>query len=283
MIGFINVNKPVGMTSAQVVGVVKRKLGLDKSTKIGHMGTLDMQAGGVLPIAIGRATRLFDYMLTKRKFYRAEFTFGYMTDSLDNAGTVIEQNDKLVDISQIYAVLPEFLGDIMQIPPEFSAKNVGGKRASDVVRNGGEVVLTACPIHIYKFDLVASPKTNTYIFDIECSAGTYIRSLCRDLSKKLGTCGTMTALTRTRAGVFELANSVNLDEVDKSNLLPADVVLGELPKLIFDTNREKEILLNGKQLYLDYPAGTYAFYSEGCLCGLCVVDEQKQAKMKTWL
>ena len=282
MIGFINVNKPVGMTSAQVVATIKRKLGLSKTTKIGHMGTLDMLAGGVLPIAVGKATRLFDYMLTKRKYYRAEFTFGYMTDSLDGAGEVIYRDDKAVSESQVREVLPEFLGDIMQVPPLFSAKKLGGKRASDIARGGETVELNACPIHIFRFDLI-SVQQNSFVFDIECSAGTYIRSLCRDLAQKLGSYATMTALTRTKAGVFELQNAVELDEVDESKIMPPNVVLGGVSRLDFDTEREVTILHNGQKLILDQPAGIYAFYCMGILRGLCQIDSEKNAKMKTWL
>ncbi len=283
MIGFINVNKPVGMTSAQVVGMIKRKLGLDKSIKIGHMGTLDMQASGVLPIAIGRATRLFDFMLTKRKFYCAEFSFGFMTDTLDSVGEVIKRDDKIILASQINDVLGEFLGDIMQVPPLFSAKNVGGRRASDITRAGEVVTLSACPIHIYKFDLIGTERQNVFTFDIECSAGTYIRSLCRDLATRLGTVGTMTALVRTKAGVFELDEAVSLDDVSLDKLLPPEVVLGNVPKLNFDTDNEMKTLLNGKRLNIDEPAGIYAFYSSGILRGLCEIDSQKLAKMKIWL
>lgn len=282
MIGFINVNKPVGMTSAQVVATVKRKLSLDKSTKIGHMGTLDMQAGGVLPIAVGKATRLFDYMLTKRKYYRAEFTFGYMTDSLDSAGEIINRDDKVIIERQVREVLPEFLGDIMQVPPLFSAKKLGGKRASDIARSGETVDLEACPIHIFRFDLV-SVRGNSFVFDIECSAGTYIRSLCRDLASSLGTFATMTKLTRTKAGVFELGNAIELENVSEECLLPPEVVLGGVPSLNFDTDREMQTLLNGQRLCLDKPAGIYAFYCMGVLRGLCQIDLEKNAKMKTWL
>ena len=282
MIGFINVNKPVGMTSAQVVATVKRKLSLDKSTKIGHMGTLDMQAGGVLPIAVGKATRLFDYILTKRKYYRAEFTFGYMTDSLDSAGEIINRDDKVIIERQVREVLPEFLGDIMQVPPLFSAKKLGGKRASDIARSGETVDLEACPIHIFRFDLV-SVRGNSFVFDIECSAGTYIRSLCRDLASSLGTFATMTKLTRTKAGVFELGNAIELENVSEECLLPPEVVLVGVPSLNFDTDREMQTLLNGQRLCLDKPAGIYAFYSMGVLRGLCQIDLEKNAKMKTWL
>ena len=271
------------MTSAQVVATVKKRLGLAKGTKIGHMGTLDKQAGGVLPIAVGRATRLFEYMLSKRKYYRAEFTFGYMTDSLDSAGEVVARDECTISSAQVRAILPEFLGKIEQVPPLFSAKNVGGRRASDIARSGEEVSLKPCEIEIFRFDLVDNPRENTFVFDIECSAGTYIRSLCRDLAGKLNTVATMTALERTKAGVFEIAHAIPLDAVDETRLEPAWVVLGDMERIEFDTDAELKVLLNGQRLVLDKPEGLYAFFVGGDLRGLCQIDSDKLAKMKVWL
>lgn len=277
-------NKPAGLTSAQVVGKVKRALNLDKHTKIGHMGTLDKLASGVLPLAIGRATRLFDFMLTKRKFYRAEFTFGYQTDTLDCDGVVVAESEIIPTIEQLRAaVAAEFLGEIDQIPPAFSAKNINGQRASDLMRQGKSVELKPARITIYKFDFVEAKNNQTFVFDIECSAGTYIRSLCRDLAAAVGSVATMTALVRTRAGVFTLDNSINLGEVSAEKLLPADIVLGGLERLDFDTEKQVTALLNGQKLTLNYPAGLYAFYACGILRGLCEIDEAHFARMKTWL
>lgn len=283
MIGFINVNKPAGLTSAQVVASVKRQLNLPRNVKIGHMGTLDKQASGVLPIAVGRATRLFDFMLTKKKYYRAEFTFGFATDSLDSAGEIVERVDGEISSAQVNAVLSEFLGDIMQVPPVFSAKNVGGKRASDLARSGQIVSLNPSQVHIFEFQQVDHPRQNTFVFDIVCSAGTYIRSLCRDLANRLNTVGTMTALVRTRAGVFALDNAVELDSVDDSVLLPPEIVLGGLERLDFDTQNELQTLLNGQKLILQKDRGLYAFWCEGKLRGLVEIDEAGAAKMKVWL
>ena len=282
MIGFLNINKPVGMTSAQVVAKVKKILSLPKSVKIGHMGTLDMLASGVLPIAIGRATRLFDFFLSKKKYYRATFTFGYMTDSLDSDGNIIKTSEIIPNKEEIESALGNFLGEIMQVPPMFSAKNINGRRASDIARSGEIVELKPSKITIYEFKLVEN-KGNSFVFDIECSAGTYIRSLCRDLADSLGSCATMTALCRTRAGVFLYPNAILLDDVNKDAILPPDVVLESLEKLEFDTDFERDTLLNGKKLLINREQGLYAFYSSGVLRGLCEIDEQHNARMKTWL
>lgn len=283
MIGFLNINKPVGSTSAQVVAQVKRKLNLPKGVKIGHMGTLDKLASGVLPIAVGRATRLFDYMLTKRKYYRAEFTFGYQTDTLDCDGEIVERSEVSPNLEQIEDALGSFLGDIDQMPPQYSAKVVGGRRASDLARLGQEVNLKPARIHIYEFRCIENKGNNTYTFEIECSAGTYIRSLCRDLAKQLNSVATMTALCRTRAGVFMLDEAIDIDEVSEDKLLPADIVLGALPKINCDTESVLTDLLNGKKITIDRDPGLYAFYSLGALRGLCEIDENQVARMKTWL
>lgn len=282
MIGFLNINKPAGMTSAKVVALVKRKLNLDKSTKIGHMGTLDMLASGVLPLAIGHATRLFNFMLSKRKYYRAEFTFGYMTDTLDNDGKVVSTSDRIPSKVEIEAVLPQFLGEIQQIPPLYSAKHINGERASNLARSGKEVSLEPSCVHIFEFNLVSFDGENA-VFDIECSAGTYIRSLCRDLANTLNTVATMTSLIRTRAGIFTLKDSISIDEVSEESLLPPEVVLSGVKQLRFETEAELKTLYFGQKLVLDKPEGLYAFFVKDKLCGLCEISTDSIARMKTWL
>ena len=136
MNGFINLNKPVGISSAQAVGRVKRILNLPKNVKIGHMGTLDPQASGVLIIALGNATRAFDLLLAKYKTYLAESTFGYETDTLDSEGEIVNKNNKLPTVDEINSVLPTFLGKIDQLPPLYSAKSINGIRAYDLARQG---------------------------------------------------------------------------------------------------------------------------------------------------
>ncbi len=282
MIGFINVNKPAGLTSAQVVSRVKHALKLDKHTKIGHMGTLDKLASGVLPLAIGRATRLFDYMLSKKKYYRAEFTFGSMTDTLDLDGKVIQTTSKYPTKSEIEAVLPQFLGKLSQLPPMFSAKSINGVRASDLARQGKTPGLKPAEIEIFDLRLVEYVG-NSAVIDIECSAGTYIRSLCRDLATALDSCATMTKLIRTRAGVFTLDMAVELDEVSDKTLLPADIVLGGVERLALNGKDELNLLFQGKKLTIKKPAGLYACFCDDELKGLLEIDEQNKANMKTWL
>lgn len=223
--GFVNINKPSGMTSSDVVvkvrGILRRATG--QKLKVGHLGTLDPLGRGVLPIAVGSATRLFDYMQEKIKVYRATFVFGKTTDTLDSAGKVIETSDVLPTLEQIQSVLDDLCGDVDQIPPQYSAKSVGGVRAYDLARQGIEVELKPKRIHIFyiknvdidengnKYEL----EDNEYAFEIACTSGTYIRSIARDLAFKLNTVGYMSSILRIKSGNFTLDDSISLEDFEK--------------------------------------------------------------------
>lgn len=280
MKGFINLNKPKGMSSARAVAIVKKQLGLTKE-KVGHAGTLDPMASGVLPIAIGRATRLFDFMQTKQKSYIAEFTFGYETNTLDIEGDIISKSDIIPLKEQILSVLPQFLGEIEQLPPQFSAKSVNGVRAYDLARSGQVADLKPCKVHIFEFELLEDKKPS-YTFKITCGSGTYIRSLCKDLAQSLGAFATMTSLQRVNSGVFNIENSVDIDNISQKEILPCEIVLGNLKKLILSLEQES-ILFMGKKLQLDVASGIYKAYCDEELIGLASVDAEKTIKMKTWL
>lgn len=280
MIGFINLYKPEGMSSAQAVARVKRALSLEKSCKVGHAGTLDPMACGILPIAVGKATKLFDFMLTKTKTYLAEFTFGYETDTLDREGECVKKSEIIPTKAEILKVLPHFIGCIEQIPPKYSAKSVGGVRAYDLARSGREVELKSCRVEVLEFDLVEDCGGGKFKFKIVCGSGTYIRSLCRDIAYSLGSVATMTALERVEVGVFNIENSVKLDEVSSLMLLPCEIVLQKLP--ILNITDEQELrLFQGKRVEIDGEDGEYRAYNCG-LMGLCCV-ENRVLKMKIWL
>ena len=151
MNGFLNVYKPSGMSSAYALNLIKKRF---KGEKMGHMGTLDPLASGVLPVAFGKSTRLFDYLLDKDKVYKAEFTFGYETDTLDRGGVVIKDNGKLPTESDIISVLPSLVGEVMQMPPIYSAKNVNGKRSYELARLGVEVELKPKKVTITSIDFI---------------------------------------------------------------------------------------------------------------------------------
>ena len=280
MNGFLNINKPTGMTSSQVVGKVKYLLG--KKEKVGHMGTLDPIASGVLPIAVGRATRLFDFLLQKKKTYIATFQFGYLTDTLDNTGSILEKSTNIPTLNELESILPTFLGKQDQVPPQYSAKSVNGKRAYDLARSGQTVELKSCKIEIFDIKVVKQLSVDTFELLITCSAGTYIRSICRDLGVALNSLATMTGLVRTQSGQFLLEHSVDLDKINPNAIMPMQFVLQDLPELIID-EKQLKTLLDGKKLILDnLKDETYMVYCNNELQCLCQVID-KVVKPKIWL
>ncbi|MCX4287166.1 MAG: tRNA pseudouridine(55) synthase TruB, partial [Clostridia bacterium] len=174
MNGFINIIKPVGATASDIVVCLKNIL---HERKVGHLGTLDPGASGVLPVAVGQATKLFSFLTDKIKYYRAFFTFGKTTDTLDSYGIVTERNDVCVDTDIIRGVLSGFVGEFEQMPPSYSAKSVDGVRAYKLARNGVDVSLSPKKITVYEIELISKSSDDTYVFDIKCGGGTYIRSL----------------------------------------------------------------------------------------------------------
>ncbi len=269
--GFINVNKATGVSSAREVAVIKRLTGLP----CGHLGTLDPMASGVLPVAVGNATRLFDYFLTKRKRYVAEFTFGIDTDTLDTTGTVLSRCDKIPAEVEIEAVLPALTGDIMQVPPNYSAKSVNGVRGYVLARQGKEFSLSAKAVSVGEFKLLGRVDKDIFRFEIECGGGTYIRSLARDLAASLGTCAAMSALCRTESGGFKIENSIETRALTRDNineyLIPTDSVL-PYPKITL-TPSECRRYLNGLAVNTELEAGQYRVYlAEGSFYGVGVSD-----------
>lgn len=247
MIGFINIYKPQGMTSSSVVQKIKKKFHIDK---IGHMGTLDPMASGLLPIAIGKATRLFDYMLDKKKVYNVIFDFGYETDTLDITGIKINENNVVFDYNALENSVKMMCGKQMQMPPKYSAKNVNGSRAYTLARAGIDFELNPKEIEIYKFDILEQIGQNKYKFRIECSSGTYIRAIGRDLAKSIGTYATMSYLERCDMGYFQIDNSYNLDTILQSDnldnyIVSPLIVLRNFDIINIDYDTYKD-LINGK-------------------------------------
>lgn len=205
--GIFNIDKPVGITSHDVVARVRRLAG---QKRVGHAGTLDPAASGVLPILLGQATRLAEYLSESGKAYRATVRFGIVTDSYDTEGQIIRESAVSLTRDDIAAALPEFLGDQLQRPPLYSAIKHEGQRLYALARAGQTLVVPPRPIRIDSLDIVdwTSP---TLVLDVECGKGTYIRSLAFDLGERLGPGAHLAALVRTRSGPFTLASSVSLD------------------------------------------------------------------------
>lgn len=214
--GIVVLNKPTGMNSMRAVKQVQHKLGAKKA---GHLGTLDPMGAGVLLVALGKATKLFDKHLKDKKTYRAVFQFGFETDTLDCDGVITKINDCVVTKQQLEDICPEFVGNFDQMPPIYSAKKINGKNAYQLARSGQEVQLKTKNISIYKFQLVDQLEKNTFLFEIECSSGTYIRSLCRDVAKRLDTVATMIGIIRTKAGEFDISQSITLQELSINDVI----------------------------------------------------------------
>ena len=241
MNGFVNVLKPVGATASDVVVCVKHVL---HEKKVGHLGTLDPGASGVLPVAIGQGAKLFNFLTNKVKYYRAFFTFGVTTDTLDSYGEVTERSDVLPTKQQVCDVLKQFVGTIEQTPPAYSAISVGGVRAYDLARKGVDVQLKTRQVEVYSFDLIEQKTANTFVVDIKCSGGTYIRSLARDVASSCGTVGYMSALIRLQSGCFDIKDAYTLDEIREKKeqcVLPIDYALADVEKYVFEDARYDDI------------------------------------------
>ena len=214
--GFINILKPTGMTSADVVFAVKKIL---KPNKIGHLGTLDPAAAGVLPIAVGKGTKFFDYFLNKDKVYSARVKFGVETDTLDSFGTVLRRDDLSVTKEQILDVLPKFLGKVKQVPPKYSAIKINGKRACDLARENVEFEIKSKEIEIFSIDLLSNFGDNEFMFRVHCSAGTYIRTLFADIAQSLNTISTTPVIIRAKSGRFDINSAITLEELKEDKIV----------------------------------------------------------------
>lgn len=237
MDGFINLLKPPGMTSSDAVLWV-RKL-LPRGTKVGHGGTLDPDAAGVLPICVGRATRLFDYFIDKEKEYLTEVCFGVTTDTQDAGGRVLLRRPGEPDEAAIRARLPALTGAISQVPPAYSAIKQGGKRLYQMARQGQAVMVPPRGVTVCSLDYLRKTGYNRHMLRVVCRKGVYVRTLMHDLGEMLGCGGYMAFLLRTRAGAFSLAQGVTIEEIAQpgaleERLCAMDTPLGHLPAVRLD-------------------------------------------------
>ena len=279
MNGIINVNKLQGVSSAREVAIIKRITGCS----CGHMGTLDPMASGVLPIAVGNATRLFDYLLTKTKTYKATFRFGEDYDTLDTTGTLVKSGERVPTPEEIENVLPALSGEIMQLPPKYSAKNVCGRRSYQLAREGVEFELAPKKVRIESITLL-NYQGNEYSFEIVCGGGTYVRSIGRDMASALGTCAAMSSLVRTVSGPFDIENSVKTEELNPGNvekfLIPCDSIINY--PVINLTEIQAKRLFNGIVVKCDLTDGLYKIYApNGSFYGISqVVDGNMKVRTK---
>ena len=253
--GLIAINKPRDWTSFDVVNKIKRLL---KIKRVGHLGTLDPMATGVLLVTVGKATKLFDYFQNKNKTYLAKFEFGYETDTLDITGKITKKTDTLPSIGDIKKSINEFIGEIEQVPPKYSAKNINGKRAYQLARINEEFELKPKLVKIDDIKIV-DYSNNILTVIISCGSGTYIRSICRDLAEKLNSYATMIELVRTDVGRINLKNCVNIQELDESNIRNYIIKLDKMLDIpIFSNNSQTTSkLLNGQIIDTEYNDGLY--------------------------
>ena len=246
--GIINVLKPAGITSNEVLNKIKKLL---KPNKIGHLGTLDPSGTGVLPVCINKATKLFDYYLKKDKCYRAVFVFGKETDTLDSDGQIIYQDDKIITKQQIENILFEFIGKQAQLPPKYSAKKVAGQRAYELARQDKDFELYSKEIEIYDINIITKIATNMFLFQIKCSSGTYIRSIARDIAKKLDTFAYMGAIIRTSSGNFDITDSMKLDDLTEQEIVPLKNILKDRQN-VFVSDKFYDKISNGCEIDIDH-------------------------------
>jgi len=263
--GWIILDKPVGIGSTPCVSAVKRALGEagEPKTRVGHGGTLDPLASGVLPIALGEATKLAGHMLDATKVYDFTVAFGAQTDSLDLEGQIIATSDVRPTLAQVEAVLPRFTGPIEQVPPAYSAVRIDGKRAYDRARAGEDVEMKSRSVTIHALSIVeAGPDAITLSATV--SKGTYIRSLARDIALALGTVGHVSKLRRTRAGPFGLEKAISLDFLDHAAkartldgaVLPLIEGLDDIPALPVDPDQAR-LLRQGQRLAVSPAKGPH--------------------------
>ena len=267
MVGFVNVYKRRGDTSAFVVNRIKKIFGC----KCGHMGTLDPLACGVLPVALGQSSRLFDYLLDKEKIYIAKFDFSYTTPSLDLETEKTFFSDRTVSYDEIQKVLPRFIGEIMQVPPDYSAKCVDGHKAYKLARRGEKPDLKAKKVFIKDIRVLDKTGDNEYSFEITCKGGTYIRSLCRDIAESLGVFGVMTSLERTKSGIFTTENAITLNDIAKredlsSLVIPPDSAIDY--EKVYLSDEAATRVLNGLTENVDIEDGLYRAYAFGSFLGV---------------
>ena len=254
--GIILINKESGISSNSVVNKIKHVLG---ASKAGHLGTLDVLGRGLLPITLGKGTKLFDYFLNKDKIYLTTFKFGVTSDTLDREGEITNYNDVQVSKKDLIEVCKKFIGKMEQLPPIYSAKKIKGKKAYELARNGEDVILKPKLIEIFDIEVLEQIESNTFLLKVHCSSGTYIRSLCRDIANALGTYGIMQDILRTRCGDFDLKDSFSIQDVKNENF--KIISLDNLFNYDKLNIKEDDKLLNGQKIKVEKSENKYRVYN----------------------
>ena len=263
MNGIVIVDKPQGWTSQDVTARLRRVF---NTRRIGHGGTLDPMATGVLPVFVGQATRAVEFAENGRKEYVAGLRLGQVTNTQDVTGETLETHPVTATRRDVEQALARFLGDIQQIPPMYSAIKINGQKLYDLARKGQEVARKPRSITIYELELLEQVSETDYTFRCVCSKGTYIRTLCHDIGQVLGCGGTLYSLRRTMAAGFTLEQAVTLEEVQEKGealLLPADSLFAQHPALHLPSSKQEKRVRNGNPVTdPSIPDGTYRVYGQ---------------------
>lgn len=289
--GWVIVDKPLGLTSTQCLAKVRR---LTDAAKAGHGGTLDPLASGVLPIALGEATKTVNWVMTAGKTYRFTVRWGEATETDDTEGAVTDRSDVRPTREAILAMLPSFTGEIMQRPPAYSAIKVGGQRSYDLARKGDAPELAARPIRIDALRLIDCPDADHAVFEVDCGKGAYVRALGRDFALFLGTYGHITGLRRTRVGRYAETAAFSLDSLEElcqkdaahAYLLPIETALDDIPALAL-TGPQADRLRHGQSIRIALtapglpPEGELLVMADGKPVGLAerLADEVRPLRL----
>lgn len=294
MNGFLIADKPLGMTSSDMVLFVRRRL--PRGTSVGHGGTLDPEASGVLPVCVGSATRLFDYIIDKEKTYVARLQLGVTTDTQDATGQIIETRPVTATERDLLTVLPRFTGEIEQIPPMYSAIKRNGQRLYKLARKGETVEIEARPCRVDGIELIGAAGGDAYDIRVRCGKGVYIRTLCHDIGQALGCGAHMASLRRVAAGIFTEADALGKDEIDAlskegrlgEKLIAMDAPLNHLPEVRVG-EAARHAVRNGnvlKPAWLEEPApqaDAVRVYLSGRFAGIGAVQEDGSVRFRAML
>ncbi len=283
MNGIVIIDKPQGWTSQDVVSKLR---GVLKTRRIGHGGTLDPMATGVLPVFVGRATRGVEFFEHAEKTYEATLRLGLTTDTEDTSGTILEEREVSISEADFLAVLPKFRGKIQQIPPMYSALKVNGQKLYDLARKGKEVERQPREIEIFKLECLEFSGNEARLL-VHCSKGTYIRTLCKDIGAALGCGGCMAALRRVSAGEYNICEAVSLETLIRAEnpeafLRPVDSMFRNYPAMTLTEKQEKRCR-NGNAFSIQLPDGTYRAYGQnGEFLMLAKVENGVMATVKSF-
>lgn len=267
--GVLIVHKPVGMTSHDVVGRVRRLFG---TRRVGHTGTLDPMASGVLVVLVGRAAKAAEYLVCDTKEYCATLRLGVTTDTEDSTGSVLSRSEVLPNIEEVQAVCGNFVGELMQVPPMYSALKRNGQKLCDLARQGIVIEREARPITVFRLQCTPTEQPEDYRLEVTCSSGTYIRTLCADIGQQLGCGGVMASLIRTKTGGFSLTDAYTLESLEAMKeeerlacLMPTERLFDTLPAVCLPAFFER-LSRNGCELYQSKLHTSFATGEQVRLC-----------------